>query len=134
MLHRVFVGQALSLPSTSGLSIGDPGVLRAVPGAAGHLVLIGAVAVDLGAVMRRTAGAIAVLFAVLLVVPGLVMLLPSPRKDDITKYLPSVAGTAMSAVHRFPDLLTPAAGLLVMSANTAAVLLPAGVVLTRRDA
>jgi ABC-type transport system involved in multi-copper enzyme maturation permease subunit len=129
-----WVCQALLAPKHAGLSISDPGVLRAVLGGALHLVLIGAIAVGLGAAMRRTAGAVAVLFAVLLVVPGLVTLLPSPWNDDITRYLPNSAGAAMSAVVRFPNLLSPAAGLILLCAYTAATLTLAAVALTRRDA
>jgi ABC-2 type transport system permease protein len=88
----------------------------------------------LGAALRRTAGAVAVLFAVLLVVPGLVTLLPSPWNDNVTKFLPSSAGVAMSAVVRFPNLLTPVAGLVVLCAYAAAALLVAGLILLRRDA
>jgi len=129
-----WVGQALLAPKHAGLSISHPGVLRAVIGGAVRLVLVGAIAVALGAAMRRTAGAVAVLFAVLLVIPGLVTLLPEPWNDDITRYLPSSAGAAMSAVDRFPSLLSPAAGLIVLCAYTAATLTLAAVVLTRRDA
>jgi len=129
-----WVGQALLAPKHAGLSIADPGVLRAVIGGAVHLVLIGAIAVALGAAIRRTAGAVAVLFAVLLVIPGLVTLLPAPWNDDITRYLPNSAGAAMSAVARFPNLLTPLGGLIVLCAYTAATLTLAAFALTRRDA
>jgi len=129
-----FIGQALLVPVQAGVGIGDPGVFRAVLGGALHLVLIGAIAVALGAIMRRTAGAVAVLFGVLLVVPGLVLLLPSPWNDDVTKYLPSSAGVAMSAHVQFPNLLTPAGGLVVLCAYTAVTLLVAAWTLQRRDA
>ncbi len=129
-----WVCQALLAPKHAGLSISDPGVLRAVTGGALHLVLIGVIAVALGAAMRRTAGAVAVLFAVLLVVPGLVTLLPAPWNNDITRYLPNSAGAAMSAVARFPNLLSPAAGLIVLCAYAAATLILAALALTRRDA
>lgn len=129
-----FVCQALLAPKHVGVSITEPGVLRAVIGGAAHLVLIAAIAVGVGAVLRRTAGAVAVLFAVLLVVPGLVTLLPSPWNDDITRYLPSSAGVAMSAVVHFPNLLSPAGGLLVLSGYAAATLVLAAALLVRRDA
>jgi hypothetical protein len=129
-----WISQALLAPKHAGMSITDPGVLRAVLGGALHLVLIGAIAVGVGAALRRTAGAVAVLFAVLLVVPGLVTLLPSPWNDNVTKFLPSSAGVAMSAVVRFPNLLTPTAGLLVLLAYTAATLGAAASLLVRRDA
>ena len=128
------IGQALLAPKHAGVGIGDPGVLRAVLGGALHLVMTGALAVGLGAIMRRTAGAVAVLFAVLLIVPGLVTLLPSPWNDDVTKYLPSSAGVAMSAHVQFPNLLSPAAGFIVLAAYTAVTLLIAAWTLQRRDA
>jgi ABC-2 type transport system permease protein len=129
-----FVCQALLVPKHAGVSITDPGVLRAVLGGAAHLVLIGAIAVGVGAALRRTAGAVAVLFAVLLVLPGLVYLLPSPWNDNVTRYLPSSAGVAMSAVVKFPNLLSPLEGLLVLCAYTAATLAVAAWLLVRRDA
>lgn len=92
--------------------------------------IIAAIAVALGALIRRTAGA----FAVLLVIPGLVTLLPAPWNNDITRYLPSSAGAAMSAVAPFPNLLSPAAGLIVLCAYTATALTLAALALTRRDA
>jgi len=129
-----FTCQALLAPRHAGVSITDPHVLRAVLGGVVHIVLIGAIAVGLGATLRRTAGAVALLFAVLLVLPGLVTLLPSPWNDDITRYLPNSAGAAMSAVVRFPNLLSPLAGFVVLLAYTAAVLGAATLVLLRRDA
>jgi ABC-2 type transport system permease protein len=110
------------------VSITHPGVFRAVIGGAVHLVLIGAIAVGVGvgAAVRRTAGAVAVLFAVLLVVPGLVALLPSPWNNDVTKFLPSSAGVAMSALVRFPNLLSPLGGFLVLCGYAAATLIVAG--------
>lgn len=129
-----WISQALLAPKHAGLSISDPGVLRAVLGGAGHLVLIGAIAVAVGAALRRTAGAIAVLFGVLLVLPGLVALLPSPWNDNVTKYLPSSAGVAMSAVVHFPNLLSPLVGLLVLCGYAVLALAAAGLMLVRRDA
>lgn len=129
-----WVSQSRLAPKHAGVSITDVGVLRAVVGGALHLVLVGVIAVALGAALRRTAGAVAVLFAVLLVVPGLVALLPSPWNNDITKYLPSSAGAAMSAVVRFPNLLAPAAGAVVLCAYAALLLVLAGSILRRRDA
>ncbi|MGB9376846.1 MAG: ABC transporter permease [Mycobacteriales bacterium] len=128
------VGQQILASRHAGVSITDPGVLRAILGAAGYLVLVGAIGVGIGAILRHTAGAVAVLFAVLLVVPGLVTLLPSPWNDNIEKYLPGSAGTAMASLESFPNLLAPGPGLLVLVAYTAAIVVGAGFVLQRRDA
>jgi ABC-2 type transport system permease protein len=129
-----FICQALLTAKHAGVSITDPGVFRAVVGGALHMVLIGVIAVGVGAIVRHTAGAVAVLFAVLLIIPGLVQLLPAPWKNDITMYLPSSAGSAMSAVVRFPDLLAPTAGILVLLAYAAATISLGMVLLVRRDA
>lgn len=80
-----------------------------VLGGAVHLMLIGVIAVGLGAALRHTAGAVAVFVGALLVLPGLVLLLPSPWDDDVTKFLPGSAGVAISAIVRFPNLLSPGA-------------------------
>ena len=129
-----FICQALLAPKHAGVSIFDPDVLRAVIGGAFHLVLIGAIAVGLGAALRRTAGAIAVLFAVLLIVPGLVQLLPSPWNNDITKYLPNSGGASMSAVVYFPNLLSPLGGFLLLTGYAVGTLAIASFVLVHRDA
>lgn len=128
------IGQAIFGSSHSGLSLSDPGAFRAVIAAAVYLVMIGLIGMGLGALLRHTAGAVAVLFAGLLVIPGLVLLLPSPWNDDVTKLLPSSAGTAMGAVVHSASLLGPVTGFLVLSVYTAAVLLIAGAVMSRRDA
>jgi len=129
-----FICQAILAPKGAGLSIGQTGVALAVVGGAVHLVLVGMIAVGLGAAMRRTAGAVAVLFTVLLIVPGLVSLLPSPWNNDITRYLPNSAGAAMSAVVRFPNLLSPWAGFGVLALYALATLAVASLVLVRSDA
>ena len=129
-----FVCQALLASKHAGVSITDPGILRAVLGGAVKMVLIGVIAVGVGAIVRHTAGAVAVLFAILLIIPGLVQLLPQPWNNDITLYLPSSSGAAMSAVVHFPNLLGPTAGFLVLLAYAAATLGVALVLLVRRDA
>jgi ABC-2 type transport system permease protein len=129
-----FIGQEILARKNAGVSITDPGVLRAVLGAVLYLTLIGVIGVGVGAIVRHTAGAVAILFAVLLVVPGLVMLLPSPWNDNVTKYLPGAAGEAMAAVTHFPNLLGPGQGLVVFCAYAAVTLVVGGVVLSRRDA
>ena len=129
-----FICQANLAAKHAGVSIADPGVLRAVLGGAVHMVLVGAIAVGVGAIVRHTAGAVAILFGVLLIIPGLVQLLPAPWNDDITRYLPNSAGAAMSAIVRFPNLLAPFGGFLVLSAYALATLVVASTVLDRRDA
>lgn len=65
-----YICQAILAAKVAGVSITDHGVVRAVVGGALHLVLIGAIAVGVSAIVRHTAGAVALLFAVLLILPG----------------------------------------------------------------
>ncbi|MCW2528144.1 MAG: transporter permease subunit [Pseudonocardiales bacterium] len=128
------VGQAILGPEHGGVSVTDPAALRAVIGAALYLTLIGTIAVGLGTLLRHTAGAVAVLVAILLVIPGLTQLLPAPWNQTVTKYLPSPAGEAMATYRHFPNHLSAFGGLGVLIAYTAVTLALAGIVLVRRDA
>ena len=84
--------------------------------------------------MRHTAGAIATLFGLLLVIPILVHFLPSPWPDRIGKWLPSQAGQALFTVRPEGASLSPWVGYAVLCAWAAAALVAAAVLLVRRDA
>ncbi len=133
-LGAFFVGQAILGPDHGGLSITDPGVLRGVLGGAAFLVLIGVIAVGLGAALRRTAGAVAALFGALLVLPGLVTLLPGSWSERVGKLLPGAAGEAMAAPDRVARLLSPPAAALLLCAWATVALVAGALALTRRDA
>ena len=128
-----FVGQAI-LSSKHSASISDPGALRAVLGGGLYLAGIGIFGLGLGVILRRTAGAIAVLVASVMIVPQLVELLPSPWNDDISKYLPSPAGqTLFHIVSNRPSLST-GVGLIVFLAYPIGACLLGWVLLRTRDA
>ena len=110
-----------------------PGVTRAVIGAALYLVAVGLLGVALGWLVRHTAGAIAVLVALLLIIPILVHLLPDPWPDRISEWLPGQAGQALWAVKPDPHTLAPWAGFGVLMAYVVAGLIAAAVLLVRRD-
>jgi ABC-2 type transport system permease protein len=116
-------------------SLSTPGAERAILGAAIYLTLIGLMAVGLGFLIRNTAGAIATLFGVVLVLPILANALPDPYSTDVSKYLPLNAGTQiMTTVNPDPSMLGPWAGLGVTALYAAAALIAGAVVLKRRDA
>jgi ABC-2 type transport system permease protein len=129
-----FVGQSLYGGVGGSAAISDPGVLRAVVGAAAYCVGVGLLGLGLGFLLRSTAGGIGVLFATLLLIPGLAGLLPWSWSETATKYLPSNAGEAFTSVTRTKDLLSPTVGALVFAAWVIALLVAAGVALQRRDA
>jgi hypothetical protein len=119
---------------THGTGLSAPGALRAIVGVAGYLTLIGVFAVALGFLIRSTAGGIAALFGLLLVVPSLGLLLPASWKDHFLPYLPSNAGGSIVSTHIASGNLSASAGLLVLLAWVVAALAGAAVVLERRDA
>jgi ABC-type transport system involved in multi-copper enzyme maturation permease subunit len=129
------IGQAIFKAKHAGVSLGDPGVTRAVVGGALYLAAIGLLGLGLAAILRRTAGAIATLVGLLLILPILANFLPSPWNDDISKYLPGEAGGAIfHVVQRSSTSLSPWAGFAVLCAYVAAALLVGTVLLDRRDA
>jgi ABC-type transport system involved in multi-copper enzyme maturation permease subunit len=129
-----FIGQSILSSKHANVTLSDPGVLRAVFGAATYLTLVGLLGLGLGTLLRRTAGAIATLFGLVLVLPALTEALPSPWDTDVGKLLPINAGRALFAVRPSTDLLSPGQGLLVLLATVGVVLALATVALTRRDA
>jgi ABC-2 type transport system permease protein len=117
-----------------GTTLSATGAVHSVVGVAGYLTLIGAFAVAVGFIIRSTAGAIATLFGLLLVVPGIGMLLPSSWQHHLLPYLPSNAGSSMTGTHVGLGNLSATAGLLVLLAWVAAALACAALLLKRRDA
>lgn len=129
-----FVGQAVLHGKHLGVSLGDPHVLRAVLGAGAYLLIVGLLGLAIGAIVRRTAGAIATLFAVVLVLPLLSNALPSPWNTDIGKFLPAQLGAALFRVRPDNNLLSPGAALLVAVVWLVVFFAVATVLITRRDA
>jgi ABC-2 type transport system permease protein len=120
--------------ASHGTTLGAPHAWRAIMGVAGYLTLVGVLAVAFGFMIRSTAGGIATLFGLLLVVPGVGQLLPASWQTHTLPYLPSNAGSSIFSVHTDPSALSPGAGLLVLCIWVAAALTGAAVVLRRRDA
>jgi hypothetical protein len=126
-------GQAVLHSQHLGSSISDPGVRRAVLLSGVYLAMIALFGLAIGTIVRRTPGAIATLFAVVLIFPLLAQALPTPWNTDVGKLLPFNAGQAMFSVRVDPDLLTPANGFLVFSAWIVGSFGLAAVLLRRRD-
>ena len=132
-----FTGQALLAGKGIGTTLGGPGALRSVIGAGLYLAILGLLALGLGTLIRRTAGAIAAVAGLIILLPLLVQGLPSTWQAAITRYLPSVAGQAVIGRTKFAPpghLLPPWAGFALFCAYTAAVLTAAALTLNRRDA
>lgn len=117
-----------------GTTLSASSALRAVFGVGLYLTVVSVLAVALGFLIRSTAGGIATLFGVLLVLPGLGNLLPTDWQTNVLPYLPSNAGSALYTVHPDdPGTLAPWTGFAVMCLWAVAALIAAAVVLKRRD-
>jgi hypothetical protein len=127
-------GQAILASKHAGVSLSDPGVLRAVVGGGLFLTVLALFALGLGGICRRTAGAIAAFVGLVLVAPNIITALPKPWGPDIAKYLPSQAGQAILSVHPPANSLAPWSGFAVLCAWTAAALAMGAWLITRRDA
>jgi hypothetical protein len=129
-----FLGSAI-LHSHVAVSLGQPGVARAVIGTGLALTVLGLFAMAIGALIRHTAGAIATVIGVVLVLPILTGLLPGSWGAHVNAYLPEQAGGLISQAHeQAGNLLTPWQGFGVFCIWTALLLIAAGYLLRRRDA
>lgn len=128
------IGQAIFAGKDLDVSIGDPGVLRAVVGGALYLTMVGLLGVGIGTIVRRTAGAITTLVALLLVVPIVSGLLPASWNEKVGKYLPARAGMAVINVVPESTSLAPWTGLALLAGYAIAALAVGGLMLRRRDA
>jgi ABC-2 type transport system permease protein len=130
-----FVGQAFLDGQHIGTTLGADGVLRAVVGTGLYLTVVGLIGTGIGFVIRSTAGSVATVFGLLLVLPVLGEALPADWGDKINPYLPSNAGQQLLVVH--PDAaatLSPWGGFAVFCGYALAALLIGGYLLKRRDA
>jgi ABC-2 type transport system permease protein len=129
-----FIGAPI-LHSKAPVSLGDPGVLRAVVGGGLYLAMLGLFALALGAIIRHTAAGITGVIGFVLVLAPLAALLPGSIGKHIHAYLPSEAGHLIGQAHQGQhDLLTPWQGYGVFAIWTALLLVIAAVQLKSRDA
>jgi len=115
-------------------TLAGPGVLRAVTGAGLYLTVLALLGFGLGAVLRSSAGAVAVLFGVLFVPSLLGALLPPSWQDTIGPYLPMNAGDSIYTIRPEAHMLGPWAGFGVFCLYAAAALAAGFVLIGRRDA
>jgi ABC-type transport system involved in multi-copper enzyme maturation permease subunit len=124
----VFSGTDVISPTT---------VLLAIIGCALFVTLVAIIAFGIGAIVRHTAGAIAIAIAVLFIIPVLEQALPSEWRWDIMRFLPDAANQVVSVTigdNASPHLWS-AWPQLAVTALWAAALLAAGAYLFRkRDA
>jgi ABC-2 type transport system permease protein len=127
-----FLGGQWLLGSHS-TSLSAPGVSRVVIATGVYLTLVAMMGVAFGALVRNTAGGIAALLGVLLVLPAIFGVLPQTWQDNVNKFLPSNAGQAALSVQLDPTMLAPWTGMLLFAVYVVVALVFAAVFLKRRD-
>jgi ABC-2 type transport system permease protein len=85
------------------ISISDPGVFRSLVGGALYVMLVGVFALAIGALVRNTAGGIALFSGIFFVIPPLMNILPSNWNNAISRWLPSEAGRQLLALTKDPN-------------------------------
>jgi ABC-type transport system involved in multi-copper enzyme maturation permease subunit len=129
-----FGAQAILTQHHVNVPIGHAPALRAIIGTGLYMVLLGVFAMSLGALVRNTAGGIAIFAGVLFVLPGLVHVLPASTFNAINPYLPSNAGADVLSNTTDPGMLAPWTGFAVFCGYTLLALAASAVLLVRRDA
>jgi ABC-type transport system involved in multi-copper enzyme maturation permease subunit len=130
-----FLAGSAILSSKISVTMGDHGVARAVIGSGLYLTAIGLLAMAVGLLIRHTAGSIATIIGIVLVLPILSGLLPGSWGAHINAYLPEQAGTLIGQASRASgDLLGPWQGFGVLCLWVAVLMTIGIVLLKRRDA
>ncbi|GAA2726902.1 ABC transporter permease subunit [Cellulomonas aerilata] len=132
----------VTLPFVSGTSLeidlGDADTVRALVGVPLYLAAIALLALGFGALLRHSAGALAAVLGLLLVIENVVALIPLRFFEAISPYLPATAGSQVMMPSDFafadPDALGAWQGYGVMLAWVAVVIAVAAVLMRRRDA
>jgi ABC-type transport system involved in multi-copper enzyme maturation permease subunit len=123
------------LRSHVSISLGQPGVAKAVIGGILYLTVLGLFAMSIGGLIRHTAGGIAIVIALVIVIPPLVSLIPGTIANHVHGYLPTVAGELVAQTsQQSGDVLSGWQGFGVFCAWTALLLAICGWLLVRRDA
>lgn len=128
------LGQALIHGKAPSASLGQHLVLRVVIGAGLYLALLALLAGAVAVLLRHAAAGIAVMVALLFVLPGIALALPTSWSQPIEEWWPTNAGQQVYALHRDSHTLTAWLGFGWMAAFAAAVIIVAFFLLERRDA
>ncbi|MGI8329526.1 hypothetical protein ACRYCC_06135 [Actinomadura scrupuli] len=126
-----FAGGAALRPGIAAPALGQPGVLRAVVLSGTGFCLIGLIGLGLGAIIRHTPAAIAVLVGGVYIVAQFI----GGIAPAVGAYVPmAIVGNSLAVARPDPEMLSPWSGLATLCLYAAALLVTGGWLLTRRDA
>jgi ABC-type transport system involved in multi-copper enzyme maturation permease subunit len=126
-----FIAHAIMQPHHQAVAFGASGVVRALIGAGLYLTVIGLFALALGAIVRNTAGGIALFAGIMFVIPPLMNVLPTSWNNAASPYLPLQAGERVLQLQG--GTLSPWDGFGVLCGYAVAAIVVAAVLLKRRD-
>ena len=113
---RFALVQAILSGQHRSVSLAQPGVAGAVLAAGFVLCACALTAIGLAAIIRHTAGAITATLAVIYLIAGLCLSLPSPWKTDIGRFTMAFAASQVTALHPQAGLFSPGGSMLVLVA------------------
>ncbi len=126
-----FVGQAVLSGGAPTATLADPGVLRALVESCAFLALLALFGLGIGAIIRHSAGSIAVFVGCTLLVP----LLLHNVAGNPSRFMPvMLLANSVAAVVPVSDALSGTAAFLLMALYTAVALALGATYLNRRDA
>ncbi|MCL2419854.1 MAG: ABC transporter permease subunit [Conexibacteraceae bacterium] len=128
-----FAGQAIFSQHHVNVAISAPHALRSVIGAALFVTATGALCIGLGALVRRTAGGIALFVGLFFVLPGLIHALPTSIFNALNPYMPSNAGGGIAQALQDSNVFSPWGGFALFMGYTVAVIAFAAWMLLKRD-
>jgi fumarate reductase subunit D len=132
-----FIGQGILSAKDIGVDIGSPQALRTVVGTSLYLTILGLLALGIGTVIRKTAGAISAVVGMIFVLPVVASFLPSSM-EAVQKFLPSNAAQSIlnggSNARTGVDWLSPWVGLGVFFLYAVVALGAGALTLVHRDA
>lgn len=128
-----YVGQVFFATKDADVALTDPNVTRAVLGTALYIAGCGMFGMALGALLRRTPGAISAVVALLFVLPLLTLAIPGRIGEVIVKYFTANAGQSITYATTQPDGLSPWGGYAVFTLEWLVLLALGALLLRRRD-
>jgi ABC-2 type transport system permease protein len=126
------VGDAVLDGHGRGVPVVDTTTARVLLTSAAFLTAVAVLGGALGWVLRSTATALATLFGLLLVAPGVLQSL-GRFGEEVAPYLPSNAGSSFTVLTPMPGMLSTWAGAAVLAAWVVAAVAAGVVLLRRRD-
>jgi hypothetical protein len=129
-LASFFVGRQILSAKDIPMSLGQPGVWKAIMFGAFAVSAVTVLGLGLGGIIRRTAGATTALLLVIMGSQIFGLALPA----GVRQYLPGTALQAVTSVQHTAGLLSPGKGLAVMAAYAVMAVAVASRLIASRDA